>query len=76
MMSYQDVQTLYMSLFSYVTSWYYTPDCLLVYLSGSDVKTLGHDNKLELVEELLALMAREKHSPEVSRAWFLVELEP
>ncbi|MEQ2211177.1 hypothetical protein XENOCAPTIV_030628 [Xenoophorus captivus] len=30
-----------------------------------DIKTLGHDNKVDLVEELLSLMAREEHSPEV-----------
>uniref|UniRef100_A0A3Q4G3J7 Small ribosomal subunit protein mS39 n=1 Tax=Neolamprologus brichardi TaxID=32507 RepID=A0A3Q4G3J7_NEOBR len=29
-----------------------------------DIKTLGHDNKPDLVEELLGLMAREKHSSE------------
>ncbi|CAL8264336.1 unnamed protein product [Lota lota] len=34
-----------------------------------DVKSLGHDNKSELVEELLALMAREKHSPEVQESF-------
>ena len=30
---------------------------------------LGHDNKTDLVEELLALMARDTHSPEVSETW-------
>ncbi|XP_059918096.1 small ribosomal subunit protein mS39 [Gadus macrocephalus] len=34
-----------------------------------DVKTLGHDNKSDLVEELLSLMAREKHSPEVQESF-------
>ncbi|KAF6730965.1 Pentatricopeptide repeat domain-containing protein 3, mitochondrial [Oryzias melastigma] len=34
-----------------------------------DIKSLGHDNKSELVEELLALMAREKHSPEVQESF-------
>ncbi|KAJ0050143.1 hypothetical protein NL108_013156, partial [Boleophthalmus pectinirostris] len=29
-----------------------------------DIHSLGHDNKLDLVEELLSLMSREKHSPE------------
>uniref|UniRef100_A0A3B4APK4 Uncharacterized protein n=1 Tax=Periophthalmus magnuspinnatus TaxID=409849 RepID=A0A3B4APK4_9GOBI len=32
----------------------------------SDIRSLGHDNKLDLLEELLSLMARDKHSPEVS----------
>lgn len=36
--------------------------------SFPDIQSLGHDNKLELVEELLTLMARDKHSPEVSEA--------
>lgn len=31
----------------------------------SDIRVLGHDNKPDLVEELLTLMARDKHSPEV-----------
>ncbi|TKS72766.1 Pentatricopeptide repeat domain-containing protein 3, mitochondrial [Collichthys lucidus] len=31
-----------------------------------DIRTLGHDNKADLVEEVLNLMARETHSPEVS----------
>ena len=31
-----------------------------------DIQSLGHDNKSDLVEEVLMLMAREKHSPEVS----------
>uniref|UniRef100_A0A3B5M2W2 Small ribosomal subunit protein mS39 n=1 Tax=Xiphophorus couchianus TaxID=32473 RepID=A0A3B5M2W2_9TELE len=30
-----------------------------------DIKALGHDNKVDLVEELLSLMAREEHSPGV-----------
>ncbi|TMS17521.1 Pentatricopeptide repeat domain-containing protein 3, mitochondrial [Larimichthys crocea] len=29
-----------------------------------DIRTLGHDNKADLVEEVLNLMARETHSPE------------
>ncbi|XP_062250359.1 small ribosomal subunit protein mS39 isoform X2 [Platichthys flesus] len=29
-----------------------------------DIRSLGHDNKSDLVEEVLMLMAREKHSPE------------
>lgn len=32
-----------------------------------DIRSLGHDNKLELIEELLNLMARDKHSAEVSQ---------
>ncbi|XP_030621674.1 small ribosomal subunit protein mS39 [Chanos chanos] len=34
-----------------------------------DVKKLGHDNKPDLVEEILALMAREKQSPEVQESF-------
>uniref|UniRef100_A0A3P9LGE0 Small ribosomal subunit protein mS39 n=1 Tax=Oryzias latipes TaxID=8090 RepID=A0A3P9LGE0_ORYLA len=34
-----------------------------------DIKSLGHDNKPDLVEELLALMAREEHSPEVQESF-------
>lgn len=34
----------------------------------ADIRTLGHDNKSDLVEDLLTLMAREKHSPEVREA--------
>ncbi|KAM3613089.1 uncharacterized protein V6R79_019990 [Siganus canaliculatus] len=30
-----------------------------------DIRSLGHDNKDDLVEELLSLMARDPHSPEV-----------
>uniref|UniRef100_A0A3B3YAD9 Small ribosomal subunit protein mS39 n=1 Tax=Poecilia mexicana TaxID=48701 RepID=A0A3B3YAD9_9TELE len=30
-----------------------------------DIKSLGHDNKVDLVEELLCLMARDEHSAEV-----------
>ena len=37
-----------------------------------DIRSLGHDNKGDLVEELLTLMARDRHSPEVSkRGWLL-----
>lgn len=34
-------------------------------LLSADIKALGHDNKVDLVEELLSLMAREEHSVEV-----------
>ncbi|XP_029297173.1 small ribosomal subunit protein mS39 [Cottoperca gobio] len=34
-----------------------------------DMRTLGHDNRTELVEELLTLMARDEHSPEVRDVW-------
>ncbi|XP_075336965.1 small ribosomal subunit protein mS39 [Odontesthes bonariensis] len=40
-----------------------------------DIKTLGHDNKSELVEELLGLMAREKHSPEVLESFAACALD-
>ncbi|KAG9338568.1 hypothetical protein JZ751_025626 [Albula glossodonta] len=34
-----------------------------------DIKQLGHANKESLVEEVLALMARDKHSPEVQQSF-------
>ncbi|XP_066576284.1 small ribosomal subunit protein mS39 [Amia ocellicauda] len=34
-----------------------------------DIKKLGHANKAELVEEVLAMMAREQHSPEVQESF-------
>lgn len=34
-----------------------------------DIRSLGHDNKLDLVEEVLSLMARDEHSPEVQEAF-------
>ncbi|XP_062856226.1 small ribosomal subunit protein mS39 [Trichomycterus rosablanca] len=34
-----------------------------------DIKRLGQDNKTELLEEMLTLMAREKQSPEVQQAF-------
>ncbi|XP_062381442.1 small ribosomal subunit protein mS39 [Sardina pilchardus] len=34
-----------------------------------DIKQLGHDNRVELVEEMLSLMAREKQSPEVQKSF-------
>lgn len=40
---------------------------LLFFTSFPDICTLGHDNKCDLVEELLALMARDGHSPEVGQ---------
>ncbi|XP_077588759.1 small ribosomal subunit protein mS39 [Stigmatopora nigra] len=40
-----------------------------------DIKSLGHDNKLDLIEELLNLMAREKHSPEVQESFATCALE-
>uniref|UniRef100_A0A3Q0SYC6 Small ribosomal subunit protein mS39 n=1 Tax=Amphilophus citrinellus TaxID=61819 RepID=A0A3Q0SYC6_AMPCI len=39
------------------------------------IKTLGHDNKPDLVEELLGLMAREKHSPEVQESFAACALD-
>ncbi|XP_076025874.1 small ribosomal subunit protein mS39 [Genypterus blacodes] len=34
-----------------------------------DIRTIGHDNKLDLVEEVLNLMVREKHSAEVQESF-------
>uniref|UniRef100_A0A4W4F822 Small ribosomal subunit protein mS39 n=1 Tax=Electrophorus electricus TaxID=8005 RepID=A0A4W4F822_ELEEL len=34
-----------------------------------DIKRMGHDNNTELVEEMLSLMAREKHKPEVQQSF-------
>ncbi|MEQ2187479.1 hypothetical protein GOODEAATRI_005085 [Goodea atripinnis] len=42
---------------------------------GIDIKTLGHDNKVDLVEELLSLMAREEHSPEVQESFSACALD-
>ncbi|XP_033829986.1 pentatricopeptide repeat domain-containing protein 3, mitochondrial [Periophthalmus magnuspinnatus] len=40
-----------------------------------DIRSLGHDNKLDLLEELLSLMARDKHSPEVQQQFAQCALE-
>ncbi|KAI4873774.1 hypothetical protein NFI96_010633 [Prochilodus magdalenae] len=40
-----------------------------------DIKRMGHDNKTELVEEMLSLMAREKQSPEVQQSFADCALE-
>ncbi|XP_043982594.1 pentatricopeptide repeat domain-containing protein 3, mitochondrial isoform X2 [Gambusia affinis] len=40
-----------------------------------DIKTLGHDNKVDLVEELLSLMAREEHSVEVQESFAACALD-
>nr|XP_019937175.1 PREDICTED: pentatricopeptide repeat domain-containing protein 3, mitochondrial isoform X2 [Paralichthys olivaceus] len=40
-----------------------------------DIRSLGHDNKLDLVEEVLTLMAREKHSPEVQKSFAACALD-
>ncbi|CAL1614386.1 unnamed protein product [Knipowitschia caucasica] len=40
-----------------------------------DIRSLGHDNKLDLVEELLGLMARDKHSSEVQQQFSECALE-
>ncbi|KAM4621416.1 small ribosomal subunit protein mS39 isoform 1-T2 [Polymixia lowei] len=40
-----------------------------------DVRSLGHYNKSDLVDELLALMAREKHSPEVQESFAACALD-
>ncbi|XP_061141685.1 small ribosomal subunit protein mS39 [Syngnathus typhle] len=39
-----------------------------------DIRSMGHD-KLELIEELLTLMAREKHSPEVQESFAVCALD-
>uniref|UniRef100_A0A667XW16 Small ribosomal subunit protein mS39 n=1 Tax=Myripristis murdjan TaxID=586833 RepID=A0A667XW16_9TELE len=40
-----------------------------------DIQLLGHANKSELIEELLALMARETHSPEVQESFAVCALD-
>ncbi|XP_071770313.2 small ribosomal subunit protein mS39 [Centroberyx gerrardi] len=40
-----------------------------------DIRSLGHDNKSDLVEELLGLMAREKHSAEVQESFAACALD-
>ncbi|XP_072296138.1 small ribosomal subunit protein mS39 [Eucyclogobius newberryi] len=40
-----------------------------------DIRSLGHDNKLDLVEELLGLMSRDRHSPEVQQQFAGCALE-
>ncbi|XP_034398835.1 pentatricopeptide repeat domain-containing protein 3, mitochondrial [Cyclopterus lumpus] len=40
-----------------------------------DIRSLGHDNKSDLVEELLTLMARDRHSPEVQEAFAACALD-
>lgn len=40
----------------------YSDECVA---SFAEIRSLAHDNKVDLVEELLTLMAREQHAPEV-----------
>ncbi|XP_011616410.2 small ribosomal subunit protein mS39 [Takifugu rubripes] len=40
-----------------------------------DIRSLAHDNKADLVEELLTLMAREQHAPEVQERFARCALE-
>nr|XP_033488912.1 pentatricopeptide repeat domain-containing protein 3, mitochondrial [Epinephelus lanceolatus] len=40
-----------------------------------DIRSLGHDNKSDLVEEMLALMARDRHSPEVQESFAVCALD-
>ncbi|KAM4586071.1 small ribosomal subunit protein mS39 [Fundulus diaphanus] len=40
-----------------------------------DIKSFGHDSKVDLVEELLSLMAREEHSPEVQESFAACALD-
>lgn len=37
-----------------------------IWLHVADIRSLGHDNKEDLVLELLSLMSRDGHAPEVS----------
>ncbi|KAM6953304.1 small ribosomal subunit protein mS39 [Aplochiton taeniatus] len=41
----------------------------------NDIRSLGHGNKADLVEEVLSLMARDKHSPEVQEAFATCALD-
>ncbi|KAM8908242.1 small ribosomal subunit protein mS39 [Spinachia spinachia] len=40
-----------------------------------DIRSLGHENKPDLVEEVLTLMARDTHSPEVQEAFAVCALD-
>lgn len=40
-----------------------------------DIRSLGHDNKPDLVEDLLSLMTRDEHSPEVQESFATCALE-
>ncbi|CAN9514673.1 unnamed protein product [Ophioblennius macclurei] len=40
-----------------------------------DIKSLGHDNKSDLVGELLGLMARDEHGPEVQASFAVCALD-
>ncbi|XP_061690932.1 small ribosomal subunit protein mS39 isoform X2 [Syngnathoides biaculeatus] len=40
-----------------------------------DIRSLGHDNKPDLIEEVLTLMTREKHSPEVQESFATCALD-
>uniref|UniRef100_A0A3P8Y8N6 Small ribosomal subunit protein mS39 n=1 Tax=Esox lucius TaxID=8010 RepID=A0A3P8Y8N6_ESOLU len=40
-----------------------------------DIRRMGHDNKSDLVEELLSLMARDRHSPEVQESFAACALD-
>ncbi|XP_067103713.1 small ribosomal subunit protein mS39 [Osmerus mordax] len=47
----------------------------LIPLVWKDIRRLGHDNKSTVVEEVLTLMARDKHSPEVQEAFAACALD-
>ncbi|KAJ8015167.1 hypothetical protein DPEC_G00023330 [Dallia pectoralis] len=40
-----------------------------------DIRRMGHDNKADLVEEMLSLMARDRHSPEVQESFAVCALD-
>nr|XP_046263079.1 pentatricopeptide repeat domain-containing protein 3, mitochondrial [Scatophagus argus] len=40
-----------------------------------DICTLGHDNKSDLVEEMLSLMSRDQHSPEIQESFAVCALD-
>uniref|UniRef100_A0A8C7UIB6 Small ribosomal subunit protein mS39 n=1 Tax=Oncorhynchus mykiss TaxID=8022 RepID=A0A8C7UIB6_ONCMY len=40
-----------------------------------DIRRMGHDNKSDLVDELLSLMARDKHSPEIQESFAVCALD-
>ncbi|KAM6924019.1 small ribosomal subunit protein mS39 [Xenentodon cancila] len=53
-----------------------TDGCLdLLPTIWKDIKSLGHDGKPELVEELLSLMSRDTHSPEVQESFAICALD-
>ncbi|KAL0973945.1 hypothetical protein UPYG_G00213280 [Umbra pygmaea] len=41
----------------------------------ADIRRMGHDNKSDLVEEMLSLMARDRHSPEIQHSFAVCALD-